>query len=400
MKKCLPLLLLLIAGLGVISRAQDIPLFSQKLTNSFIYNPSLAGHTFGSMTASYRLNYLGVQNAPRNTFLSFHAPFANYRFGGGFNVFQENVGIWQNTYLSGAFAYHLHFTRFSILSFGVGAENNSVRLNTLTSFEKISLNDDLTLQRYNTTNTKPDFSFGMMYQNRFIKVGASANRLATAWLDTKDAQILSNYYSAFAQGTIPMRGGSDLLEPYIAFRKFSEINDTYDVGLYYTLNNKITFGGATRRGSVVNATLAYRLSKYLLVGYSSEVILGQSFGGFNGSSHEFTMRYDFSDQGFQKKFNSDYKTAVSYRRKSLNGASIKKTPGGRSPKQLNKAQKRVAAYSPNSRYQNMKKLSGGKKSVAKKPKGKSSLSKRKPPKKYKKKSRPSSIKKKVRTISH
>ncbi len=383
MKKLL--LFVLVVNLCALQlNGQDIPLFSQKLTNSFMYNPALAGHTFGSMTASYRMNYLGVKDAPVNTFMSFHSPFANYRFGAGFNIFQESVGVWKNTYMSAAFAYHLHFTRYNILSFGVGGEYNTLKLNGLNDF---TIGNDLTLQRYNTTNTKPDFSFGMMYQNRYVKFGLSANRLSTAWLQVKDERILSNYYSGFVQGTIHLRDGQDLLEPYVAFRKFSETTDTYDVGLYYTYDNKLTFGGATRRGSVVNATLAYRLSKYLLVGYSTELILGQSFGGFNGTSHEFTLRYDFNDQGYQQKFKADYKSAVSYRRKTLSTSSAKKSAGGKSPKQLNKAQKRVAAYSPNSRYQNTKKLSGGKKSIAKKPKGKSSSSKRKAPKKYKKKKR-------------
>jgi hypothetical protein len=157
----------------------------------------------------------------------------------------------------------------------------------------------LTYQRYANGAGKTDFSFGLSYQNRFFKMGVAANRLATAWLEPIDKKQLSNYYTGFIQGTIPIRGGEDLLEPYFAFRKFSETNDTYDVGLYYTYNNKITAGAATRAGSVMNFTLAYRLSKYLLVGYSNEIITSP-VGGFTGMSNEFTLRYDFNDQNYQK----------------------------------------------------------------------------------------------------
>lgn len=84
MRRLLPILLLVFcAG---IARSQDIPLFSQKLTNSFMYNPSLAGNTFGSITASYRSNYSGVADAPKNYFISAHTPFSNHRFGFGANV--------------------------------------------------------------------------------------------------------------------------------------------------------------------------------------------------------------------------------------------------------------------------------------------------------------------------
>ncbi len=381
------LLILSVSVSGLASYAQDIPLFSQKLTNSFMYNPALAGNTFGSITASYRTNYSGVSDAPKNYFISAHTPFANHRFGAGVNVYQEEVSILKNTYYAAAFAYHLQFNKFSTLSMGVGAEFNQLRFN-FNAAQDPYIASDLIYQRYANSNGKPDFSFGMMYQNRFLKVGMAANRLATAWLEPIDKRTLSNYYTGFAQGMIPIRGGEDMLEPYFAFRKFSETNDTYDVGLYYTYNNKITAGAATRAGNVLNFTLAYRLNKYLLVGYSNEMI-SSPVGSAVGTSNEFTLRYDFNDQNYQKKFRQDYKQSVSYRRKTLNTSNVKKTPGGHSPKQLQKAQKRVAAFSPNNRYQNTKKLSMGQKSSSRKPtyakkrKPSYNKSKRKSPKKKK-----------------
>src|SRR5258706_15957405 len=134
-------------------RAQDIPLFSQKLTNSFIYNPAMAGHTFGSATFSYRYNYSGVQDGPKDYLLSLHSPFANGRFGAGFNIFQEEVGILKNTYYSGAFAYHLHFNRFSTLSMGVSGEYNKLTLNGAT--ETYIVSDPFIIKGM---AGKPDFS--------------------------------------------------------------------------------------------------------------------------------------------------------------------------------------------------------------------------------------------------
>lgn len=382
------LLSLFLNFLAIVSVAQDIPLFSQKLTNSFMYNPALAGHTFGSLTASYRSNYSGVAGAPKNIFISMHTPFANHRFGAGANIYHEDVSILKNTYYAGAFAYHLQFNKFSTLSMGVGVEFNQLRFNYDAGRDPYITND-VTFQRYNAAAGKPDFSFGMMYQNRFVKIGAAANRLATAWLEPVNKKVLSNYYTGFVQGMIPIRGGQDLLEPYFAFRKFSETNDTYDVGLFYTYDNKITAGAATRAGNVLNFTLAYRLSKYLLVGYSNEMITG-NVGGFVGTSNEFTLRYDFNDQGYQKKFRQDYKQSVSYRRKTLNTSGVRK-PGGHTPKQLARAQKRVSAFSPNSRYQNTKKLSMGKKTSTRKPtytkSKKTSFNKKKKKSNYKRKKR-------------
>lgn len=364
MKKLLPLLLI---GASTFSGwAQDIPLFSQKLTNSFMYNPAMAGHASGSLVTAYRTNYSGVAGAPTNYFLSFQTPIADGRFGAGMNLFKEKVNVLNNTYISGAFAYHLHIDRFNIISMGIGAEYNMMQFDQTQLTRSDVLSGDLVLQRYMNNTSKPDFSFGVLYQNRFLKAGIAANRLSTAWFQAKDQRVLSSYYSGYVQGLIPLRGEQDLLEPYFAFRKFSETNDTYDIGLFYTFNDKLILGGAMRAGSVLNATVGYKLNKNLLVGYSREMITG-NVGGFVGSSSEFTLRLDFGRQATAKKFNSDYRSSLSYRRKTLNTTGVRKTAGGRTPKQLNRAQKRVSAYSPNKRYQNMSKLSGGRKSMAKKP---------------------------------
>lgn len=336
-------------------KAQDIPLFSQKLTSSFIYNPAMAGHTMGSMTVSYRQNYSGVEDAPENVFISAHTPIANHRFGFGVNVFQEDVTFLRHFHTSAAFAYHIHINRWNVLSMGVAGEYNTSRINGATN----SFQGDIEYIRLDQGKIKNyDFSTGINYQNRFVKLGVSANRLSSAWIQEESESVLSSYYSGYVQGMIPLRGGQDVLEPYIAFRKFSEINDTYDLGLYYTYNKRILVGAAMRRGGVVNSTVGFHLSKYVMIGYSREMILN-NVGRYVGSANEFTLRFDFNNSEYKERFREDYKAALSYRRKTLSHA-------GKSPKQLHKKQKKLAPYSPNARYQNMKKLSHNTKSMPKK----------------------------------
>jgi type IX secretion system PorP/SprF family membrane protein len=328
---------------------QDIPLFSQKLTNSFMYNPALAGHTFGSVTFSYKQNYAKVEGAPKNYFLSLHAPFANHRFGIGANVFQEEITFLRNTYASTAFAYHIRFNRFTSLSFGVSGEYNTITLNGSTTSE---ISDPEYIALGANGIKKYDFSFGTHYQNRFMKAGIAANRLASTWLE--DTAAITNFYSSFVQGIIPVRGGEDVIEPYVAYRKLSGVNEIIDVGLFYTFNNKITFGASYRSGGIISATLAFRVSKYVLAGYSRETISG-GVGGYIGAANEYTIRYDFNDESYKERFRADYKSAVAYRRKTIS------SPGKSSnPKQLHKRQKKIAPYSPNRRYQNIKKLSTSK----------------------------------------
>ncbi len=347
------ILLINVSSLTVI--AQDIPLFSQKLTNSFIYNPSLAGHTKGSVTYAYRQNYSNVPGAPKNNFISMHAPFAKHKMGVGLNLFQEDVNFIRNTYASVAGAYHLHFNKYNILSVGVSGEYNIMKLNGTSN--TLSFEPDPVLNQLQSGDPTFDFSFGANYQTRYMKAGFALNRLSTSWIN-KETSNLSNYYSAYVSGMIPMRGGDDMLEPYAAYRKFSDTNNTWDLGLYYTYNDKIIAGAAVRKGNVVNGTLGFKISKYLLVGYSREMIMS-SLGGYVGSANEITLRLDFNDESYKQRFRADYKNAMSYRRKTLS-APVKAS--SKSSTLSRNKQKKLTPYSPNIRYQNVKKLSMNKKS--------------------------------------
>jgi type IX secretion system PorP/SprF family membrane protein len=332
--------------------AQDIPLFSQKLTNSFIYNPALAGHTFGSFTYSYKQNYSNVKGSPQIHFLSIHSPIANHRFGIGANLYQENVNFLKTTYISGAFAYHIPITKLTTLSFGMSAEYNSFGINGVSNFTS-NVTDPEYARVLNGINDY-DFSFGTHFQNRYLKIGFAANRLETTWLKSDTRKILSNYFSGSAQGLIPLRGGEDLLEPYFSYRKLSAVNNMLDLGLYYTYDNKITAGAAFRSGGVVSGTIGFHLSKYVMLGYSREMITG-NVGGFVGAANEFTLRLDFNENNYKTRFSADYKSSVAYRRKTLSKPLGRS--GSNNPKQASKNQRKLAPYSPNSRYQNIKKLS-------------------------------------------
>jgi type IX secretion system PorP/SprF family membrane protein len=341
----------LLSLLAVVSAtAQDIPLFSQKLTNSFIYNPALAGHTYGSITYSFKQNYK-VDGAPQNHFLSAHTPIANHRFGIGASVYQEDVTFLRNLYASAAFAYHIPLSKITTLSFGLAGEYNAFNVNGALNFDD---GDDSELRAYQKGIGEYDFSFGAHFQNRFIKAGLASNRLSTAWIKDSSKTVLSNYYSSFVQGLIPLRAGQDILEPYVAFRKLSDVNTILDIGVFYTFDNKIILGGSMRNQNIISGTVGFRLSKYLMVGYSREMITG-NVGGFIGAANEFSFRFDFNENNYKERFSADYKSSVAYRRKTMSGPVGKS--GSRSPKQIQKKQKKLAPYSPNSRYQNIKKLS-------------------------------------------
>jgi type IX secretion system PorP/SprF family membrane protein len=325
--------------------AQDVPLFTQKLSNSFLYNPSFAGQGFGSVTLAHQSKLAEVRGAGATNFLSVHTPVVRHKFGVGANIFSEELGVLNNLFASAAFAYHLNFGDYKSLSFGVSADYSNIQLNpeNIIGYDgnlgelMSGIGGDIVLVDLNQNqDSNLDFSFGLNFQTKHIRLGASLNRLATTFKGNEnlddgsgtptdpgtDLDLLTNYYTGYVHGMIPIVNGRDQLEPVLTIRQLSTVVDPqYDIGLYYTWNERIILGGAyqTGAGTYYNLTAGYRFKNRVLLGYTYQsASLGEL--GSLGSRNEFTLRFDFAQQSYQTKFNKyrvQTKSAMAFRRKTL-----------------------------------------------------------------------------------
>jgi type IX secretion system PorP/SprF family membrane protein len=339
----------------VSSYAQDVPVYSQKLTNSFLYNPSVAGNTLGSATLSYRQQWTGATGAPQTTFFSLHTPLAKHRIGTGFNVYNEKAGVVQNLYASGAFAYHIRTTDNHVFSMGASAEF----INSRVDFARVDAQDidDPALYENMSAVNKLDFSFGLSYQTKYVKVGAAANRISDLIGIADSSGQFPAFYSAFINIQLPLRNERDVLEPLVYVRNLSNGKYQVDAGLYYTLNNRLTLGGSYRTGGAAAVTGAFRVTKGVHIGYSRELLSG-SFGNSIGTSNEFTLRLDFKDHKYYSNAKNARRintSALALRRKTLKSYPTRNSPYAYSKHNKNFAKKNYV-HSPNYRMDSSKKL--------------------------------------------
>ena len=281
--------------------AQDIPLFSQKLTNSFIYNPAMAGLEYGSATLSHRSHFSNVNGAAKDNFVSVHAPVVDHHIGVGVNLFSEKVNFVHNIFASAAFAYHIDLGSPGTLSMGLSGEYNSLGFD---QNEVIGDADDPVIAE---RQSRLDFSFGLNYQHRYFRLGVSSNRMASLFDIGNKAQLLSGYYSAYAAGQLPVRGGTDLFEPTLSYRKLSEVSNIWNAGMYYTYNNLILAGLAYQKGDILSLTAGVKVVGKLWVGYSYEMI-NTTYKTSLGSTSEITLRYDFKENTYRDRFGNHKQT--------------------------------------------------------------------------------------------
>ncbi len=334
--------------------AQDIPLFTQKLTNAFLYNPAVAGNTFGSATLSYRKLWSAIGDAPTTSFVSLHTPFGQHRFGLGVNFFQDQINFSKTIHGSAAFAYHIRITDTHSFSLGVAAEYNNQRLNY--RHADVIDTEDPRLQGVNALD-HVDFSFGGSYRNRFMRIGGSANRFTSMLGASDSTTTFPAYYTGTIQFMLPLTDDRHLLEPMATYRSNVLGNPQFDAGLFYTYNDFATFGGSYRTGGVISATAAVKLNKRLLVGLSRDMFTGDVGQGL-GASYEVTIRFDFRDESFylnsrnSRQINNN---AISIRRKTLNRFPLSSSAMKQSAKYRKHVRKK-SFMSPNYRMNASKKL--------------------------------------------
>ncbi|HEY3405286.1 MAG TPA: PorP/SprF family type IX secretion system membrane protein [Ohtaekwangia sp.] len=349
-----PLLLLAFGLLTFAVQAQDVPLFTQKLTNSFLYNPSVAGNTFGSITFSHRKMWSGVQDAPNTNLLSVHTPFGQHKFGLGLNFYSDNIGITQNIYLSSAFAYHIKINDNRMLSFGVSGEYSNLKLDP-TKADVIDPNDPLL--RSTSSQSHLDFSFGTSYKSKYVSLGASANKISSLLGIADSTDQFPAFYSGFLQFTIPFADERHLLEPMVTYRSFASGEPQFDAGLYYTYNDFAILGSSYRSGGALNLTAALKFNKRILVGYSRDMYTSDVNKGV-GATNEITIRLDFRNESYYTKARNARAintNALAIRRKTLSMYQAKGRPMQKSSRYKKKIKKN-SFMSPNHRMNASKKL--------------------------------------------
>lgn len=336
--------------------AQDVPLFTQKLTNSFLYNPSVAGNSIGSLTLSHRQYFSGALDAPSTNFFSVHTPFGKYRFGTGLNFYQDRTGVTENLYASAAFAYHIKITDDKSFSMGLSGEYDNQKLNPR-HYDALDL-DDPALNQSGSFNSV-DFSFGLSFRSRYLTLGGSANRLKALTGVLDSANTFPAFYSATARLTFPMAGERDLLEPMVTFRGFAEGSKQIDAGLFYTYNDFLTLGGSYRTGGsgVINVTAGVKILKAVTIGYSRDLYMGDVSRGV-GATNEFTLRFDYMNEAFYTKVRNSKvinTRALALRRKTLATNKYRGSPNAHS-NHYKRTVKRKGYMSPNYRMDSSKKL--------------------------------------------
>lgn len=273
--------------------AQYDAVLSQYFMAKGYYNPAYSG-TSGelNLTGLSRLQWVGVEGAPRSFFVAADMPFTlgQTKLGGGLVFFKETIGLFDNTHISLQASYKQKL-------FG-GVISGGLQLGMIsqtfdgTKVETPDSDPDPSLPLTETSGNSLDISAGIYFTHKQFYLGLGASHLNQPVLNMGE-----NMYTYIA-GTYNFIGGyniklnNSLFELQPSLLVLTDLQSVYSNLTARVEYNKMFNGGISfSLGHSVGVLLGANIGK-VQVGYVFDVPTTSLVRATTGS-HELMVRYKF-----------------------------------------------------------------------------------------------------------
>jgi len=306
------LLLVCLTGLPLL-KAQQLPLYSQYVMNTFLLNPASAGSDgYTVLNLTSRRQWLGYKDGPQTYSFAAQSRMLKRRnsvsksrlkgsrsgnVGLGANIFNDKNGAFSRTGASFSYAYHLNLFR-SQISMGVSGSFMQIGIDkTKLDFEDF---EPLTSTLGRNIYT-PDFSVGAYYMFEGFYAGVSADQLLESFFRISGSQLdyilRRQYYFMTGYG---FEVAEDfIIEPSVMVRFNEQLNNFYDISARGIYKRQYWVGYSFRRDMSGKTPTTHIASTGVKVNefyfgyafdYSSSPLFNSSYG-----THELILAYKIGD---------------------------------------------------------------------------------------------------------
>ena len=110
--------------------SQQLPLFSNYISNSFLYNPGVTGSLFHMpVSLNIRQQWSSIPDAPSTQVISIHSKIKRTQTGIGGYFFNDRFGPISQTGIQASYAYHLSITKDIKLGLGLSLSAFQFKIN-------------------------------------------------------------------------------------------------------------------------------------------------------------------------------------------------------------------------------------------------------------------------------
>ena len=311
----IPLLLLIATAPA---KGQNELMLTQHWALPTFYNPANTGNTdFLRIRGAARLQWLGVENAPRSFVGAADTPFqlGGKRVGVGLTAMQESLGLFSNLNLGLQVSYKLKLGK-GYLSIGVQPAYYNSKFKgsevILPDNDDFHQGSDTSIPTQDVTGNHFDLSAGVSYTHKYFTVGVSCMHVmnpkvnlsleGSSSTETQQFQTeLPRQLYLIADGNIPLKNTLFELQPSLLLTSdFSGF--TGEMSMRTTFNKFLTFGLGYRWQDAIGVTIGGEFKNFFL-GYSYEYPIS-GINKASSGSHEivagYSLKLDFSGKNKNK----------------------------------------------------------------------------------------------------
>lgn len=275
-------------------QAQQYPLFTNYIMNSFGFNPGVAGSTdYIDARLTYRTQWTQLEDAPQTAIMSAQGRLKKLPIGIGGYVFNDVAGALKRTGGSAVVSYSQLFGEQHRISVGASVGYYNLRLNNR---ESLANSMDPTLMAAGDGLNIPDFNVGIHYQHKSgFYAGLSSPQILKGDLKFNDAavtdvksELIRHYY--LMAGYNYKLNEKIQLQPSVLLKVADLAPTQYDISLVATFHQRFWVGASYRSEDAVALMLGYDINKALTLAYAYDLTTSSLKHGSSGS-HEITLGF-------------------------------------------------------------------------------------------------------------
>ena len=284
--------ILLLLGVMTVNQAQQQVMFTQYMFNGLVLNPAYAGsHESVSVTALSRIQWVGIDGAPKTQTFSIHSPVPNKNIGLGAFFVSDNIGVTTQNNFFLSYAYRIKMNR-STLSFGLQGGMSDTKV----SYDELGVLDSNLSGTESTFN--PNFGAGVYFLTDGFYAGASIPFIlnnksegeGNSLTSDINAEQVQHYY--FTSGAIFNLSPMIKLKPSVLVKAVSGSPVGLDLNANVLFDDKIWLGVSYRSFDSIDLLMELQLNQQMRLGYAYDITVSD-LKQANSGSHEIMLNYRF-----------------------------------------------------------------------------------------------------------
>ncbi|MBL4746141.1 MAG: type IX secretion system membrane protein PorP/SprF [Flavobacteriaceae bacterium] len=273
-------------------QAQQDPYYMLYKYNMNIVNPAYAGSSgFSELSTGFRMQWVGVEDAPKTQFLSYSAPLKR-NLGIGLSVVNDEVFVLKETDVTLDVSYHIKLNEAYVLYFGLKGGGSFVNIDlTRANVE----NDPLFSENQSFFN--PTMGAGLYLKNEKFYLTLSTPNFLSGERYEKEGNVP---IAATDELHLYVGGGYnlDLTEkitfiPSVMMRYINGVENAYDLAATFDFNQKVQAGINVRLNEAVAIFAMTKVIDQMQFGVAYEKSTEQSRDFTGTGTFEALLRFRF-----------------------------------------------------------------------------------------------------------